>query len=381
VERTWTLAWERSRDLLVSTSAGYAGAVELRAHGRSRAFADRLRAEAARWSEAEGKARIESTLATWGALIGTVGAGMATALLLGTQLGPGRDLYQTFVLLLTAVPTLQTLVAGAGSVLRARDELDEAGRQLALGGAAAPEESDEALDAAAEIALRGIDFAYPDGEAKGAPVLRGLDLRLPAKGSVAVVGPNGAGKSTLLQLLVGVLPPDAGTITVGGQAARLDNRGFRERVAFVSQRPFELPESSVAENLRAFDPAVSDAALVQALETVDLWPALRSRATSDALALALPLAQLSSGQKRRVMLARALLRDADLLVLDEPEAHLDEESVQRLAALLTRLARERRLVAAVHDRALTGFADEVIALEGPDAQRTEAAPGSPGAKK
>jgi ABC-type transport system involved in cytochrome bd biosynthesis fused ATPase/permease subunit len=366
VERAWTLAWERSRELLVDVHAGHAGAVELRAHGRSRAFAERLRGEAARWSAAEGKARIESTLATWGALIGTLGAGLGAGVLLGARLAPGRDLYQTFLLVLAAIPTLQTLVSGAGNVLRARDELGEAGRQLELAREAGQEESDEALDAGAEIALAAIDYAYPAaGEGPGVPALRALDLRLPAKGSVAIVGPNGAGKTTLLQLLLGVLQPDRGTIRVGGQPARLDNRGFRERIAFVSQKPFELPEASVAENLRAFDGGPSDAALVAALDTVGLWPLLRGRAESDALALTLPLAQLSSGQKRRVMLARALLRDADLLVLDEPEAHLDAASVEQLSALLTRLARERRIVAVVHDRALTGFADQVITLEAP----------------
>jgi len=74
---------------------------------------------------------------------------------------------------------------------------------------------------------------------------------------------------------------------------------------------------------------------------------------------------LSRGQARRVMLARTLLREADLVVLDEPEAHLDAASVIELAEILKRVARERRVVAVVHDPVLAAFADRVIELRAP----------------
>src|SRR6185312_10237745 len=100
-------------------------------------------------------------------------------------------------------------------------------------------------------------------------------------------------------------------------------------------------------------------------DRVGLFATLRPRAGSDAGVLDLPYAGLSSGQARRVMLARALLRDADLLVLDEPEAHLDAAGVVELRELLARIAKERRVVAVVHDRALAAFADAILELETP----------------
>ncbi|MFO0761464.1 MAG: ATP-binding cassette domain-containing protein [Byssovorax sp.] len=365
VERAWTGAWKRSRALYVGVSAGFEGAIELRAHGQSRAYADRLRADLKRWSHDEGRARIESTIATWGALCVTLAVGLGAGWLFQTELPPGQDLARTLLLVLAAVPTLQTLVAGAGAMAGARDELHDIAARLDRVMRLPPEESDAPLDARAEIALSGVDYRYPANDVDDgsqAPVLRGLDLVLPPAESLAVVGPNGAGKTTLLHLLLGVLSPDRGAIAIDGQPARLDNRRFRARVAFVSQRPFTLPEASVAENLRAFDPGLSDARLIAALERAHVWETLRSRAEGDGAALALPLAQLSTGEARRVMLARALLREADLLVLDEPEAHLDRAGRADLLALLQDLARERRVIAVVHDRALASFADRVIEL-------------------
>jgi ABC-type transport system involved in cytochrome bd biosynthesis fused ATPase/permease subunit len=193
-----------------------------------------------------------------------------------------------------------------------------------------------------------------------------VSLTLPPGESLALVGANGAGKTTLLHVLLGVLPPDAGRVLVAGREARLDNRRFRARVAYLSQRPFEIAEGSLAENLRGLDPDLPDERLLAVLETVGLLAALRARAGDDAGALAIPYAALSRGQARRVMLARALLREGDLLVLDEPEAHLDAASVGELGALLRAVARERRVIAAVHDRELAAFADQVVELTPPE---------------
>jgi ABC-type transport system involved in cytochrome bd biosynthesis fused ATPase/permease subunit len=198
------------------------------------------------------------------------------------------------------------------------------------------------------------------------PAIDRVDLVLPARGSVAIAGPNGAGKTTLVHVLLGVVRPDRGRILVGGREARLDNRRFRARVAYLSQRPFELRQGSIGDNLRAFDASIPEARLLEVLGTVGLRDGLCARARDELGILALPYTGLSRGQARRVMLARALLREADLLVLDEPEAHLDAASVVELTAILKRVAKERRVVAVVHDRQLVAFADTVIELRAPE---------------
>ena len=364
---TWTKSWDRSRALFVDIAAGYEGAIDLRAHGRAGAHAERLRSEMRAWCEAEARARIASTVSTWGAFGATLVAAATVVWLSGGSLAPSGDLYRTSLLVLAAVPTLHTLISGVTNVLSARDDLDAAERQSALAAEAPVAESDEPLDAAAEIRFEAVGYSYAarDGETEPVVALEGVDLVLPARGSVAITGPNGAGKTTLVHLLLGVVRPDRGRILVGQREARLDNRSFRARVAYLSQRPFELRQGSIADNLRAFDAAITDARLLEALGTVGLRDVLRGRASDDAGVLALPYTGLSRGQARRVMLARALLRDADLLVLDEPEAHLDGAGVVELKGILKRVARERRVVAVVHDRQLVEFADEVVELRAP----------------
>ena len=384
VERAWTTSWERSRSLLTTAAAGWDGALDLRAHGRAHLFAARLRGEANGWSRAEGRARIISAIATWGALGATLAAAAVSAAALGGRFSPTQapgasgEVYLAFLLVLAAIPTLQALSGAVATIAASRDELVSAAQQLRIAAKATSAEADDPIDATAQIRLENVGYSYPPsagsgGEERGNEALRDVTLVLEPGESVAIVGPNGAGKTTLLHVLLGVLRPSRGQILVGGREARLDNRRFRERIAFLSQRPFALDGASIAENLRAFDPALPDARLITALGTVGLWSLLRARVATDAAALALPHAELSSGQSRRIMLARALLRDADLLVLDEPEAHLDAAGVDELATILRGVARERRIIAVVHDRALARFADRILEIAAPPAIRdTEA---------
>jgi ABC-type multidrug transport system fused ATPase/permease subunit len=388
VEAAWARVWDRSRALLEAIGAGYQGAIELRAHGRAGAFAAKLREDVITWSAAEGRARALSAASSWGALTATLAAALATSALLTPGLlkkGQEGEVYKIFLLVLAAIPTLQALVGGIANMLYARDELESAHRQRALAASIHLDAIDEPIDATAEVRLDGVSYSYPSTSPRAAeastphppvtaealPALRDVSIAIPPRASLAILGPNGAGKTTLLYVLLGIARPDAGRILVGGREARLDNRRWHERVAFLSQRPFELKDASIADNLLAFDPGASSARLISALQTVGLWEVLRARASSDDAALSLPYAELSRGQSRRVMLARALLRDADLLILDEPEAHLDAESVGELRSILERLSAGRRVIAAVHDPVLAGFTDRVLEL-----RPTERPPGS-----
>ncbi len=369
VSAAWTAAVDRLRALFTSVAAGWEGAVDLRAHGRASAYAARLREQMSTWSVYEGRARVATTVSTWGSFAVTLGTAAAIVALSPGTFEPGVDPYRLSLLVLAAVPTLHTLVSGVSNLLAARSTLASTARQLALAEAAALGESDAPIDSAGEVRLEGVGYSYPGagGENDSPPVaaLNGLDLALPAHGSVAITGPNGAGKTTLAHVLLGVVRPDRGRILVAGREATLDNRRFRSRVAYLSQRPFQVTDGTLADNLRAFDADLPDERLLEALAVVGLRDSLAARARSDAELLALPYRALSRGQSRRVMLARALLRDTDLLVLDEPEAHLDAASTIELAAILKRIASARRVVAVVHDRELLGFADQVVELAPP----------------
>jgi len=374
VERAWTRAWERSSALLGAVDAGYQGAIDLRAHGRAQPYTASLRRDLNEWSRLEGRARVLSVASSWGALGATLAAGLGASALLGYGLSQQANVYRAFLLILAAIPTLQTLTSGVSNLAHAHGELENAARQRAIAAAASVAECDETIDATGELRLDHVAYAYPTHVAPHddtnatedkALALRDVSLVLPPRESIAVMGNNGAGKTTLLYLLLGVVRPDRGRVLLDGHPVRLDNRRFHERIAFLSQRPFALPEASVAENLRAFDPDLPDERLIAALETVGVFTALRARAATDEGALSIAYGQLSSGQARRVMLARALLRDADLVALDEPDAHLDAARVADLAALLPRIARERRVLAVLHHRSLASLADRVIELAPP----------------
>ncbi|MGM0819508.1 MAG: ATP-binding cassette domain-containing protein, partial [Actinomycetota bacterium] len=177
---------------------------------------------------------------------------------------------------------------------------------------------------------------------------------------------TGAGKSTVLSLLLGFAAPSAGRVTLleagsgGLDLDAVDLDAWRAQVAWVPQRP-HLLAGSLADNVRLADPRADDAAVARALAAAgaDFVDALPE-------GLATPLGErgvgLSAGQRRRVALARAFLRDAPLVLLDEPTADLDVDSEEAVRAALARLAAGRTLVVVTHRLALAERADRVAVL-------------------
>jgi len=360
VEAAWGRAFDHARALLSGASAGLSGAVELVAHGQAQVFLDKLKDDVRAWSSAELGARTASALSSWGALVSTLAAALGAASLTGTTFalaGGDRDVYRAFLLVFSAIPTLQLLLSGIASLSYAHEELlfvkallDEAETSPGM----TFEVKGKTLDPRAEIRLDQVSFTYParEGALATKPAVRSISLELKAGESLAILGPNGSGKTTLLYLLLGLARPNEGSMLVGGEDVSKSGGTFGGRVAFVSQKPFEPPDATIAEALRAFQRDATDEQLHKALVEVGL-----------SVELDRPLVSLSRGQHRRSMIARALVQEADLVVLDEPEAHLDEASVKELGALLRRLAKDKRVIAAIHDRAAIGFAHRVIELE------------------
>ena len=208
------------------------------------------------------------------------------------------------------------------------------------------------------IEFRSVAFTYPG---RPSPVLARLDLVLEPGEQVALVGPSGAGKSTLLALLLRFVAPDAGSIVVGGvDLAGADPAAWRRQVAWVPQRP-HLFRGTVADNLRMGDPDARDDALQSALELVGLERLAEGLAT--------PVGEhgltLSVGERQRVALARAVLRDAPLVLLDEPTAHLDPTAVTALRRSLGPWLARRTVVLAAHQSDLLERVDRTVELVAP----------------
>jgi ABC-type multidrug transport system fused ATPase/permease subunit len=211
------------------------------------------------------------------------------------------------------------------------------------------------------IRFEHVSFAYP---ARDTLVLDALDLELRPGETLALVGASGAGKSTVASLLLLLARPASGRVTVGGaDLAERDAEAWRRELAWVPQRP-TIFNGTVAENIRLGLPGADDEAVRRAAE----------QAGADRFVHTLPAAYdtvvgdggrpLSAGERRRLALARAFVRDAALVVLDEPTADLDPESAELVAHAVDRLRRGRTVLLIAHRHELARFADRVVVLAG-----------------
>jgi thiol reductant ABC exporter CydD subunit len=211
----------------------------------------------------------------------------------------------------------------------------------------------------AVVRFEAVSFAYPS---RPGQVLDGLDLELYPDETVALVGPSGSGKTTVASLLLRFVDPDQGRISVGGlDLVHCRADVWREQIAWVPQRP-TIFRGTIADNIRlgdlgATERAVRDAAVL---------------AGADRFIQALPFGYetlvgdggrpLSAGESRRLALARAFVRNAPLVVLDEPTADLDRKSAAVIAESVERLRAGRMVLLIAHRPELVEHADRVVLL-------------------
>jgi ATP-binding cassette subfamily C protein CydD len=213
---------------------------------------------------------------------------------------------------------------------------------------------------APQITLQNLCYTYPGG---GRPAVSGIDLTLPARGTTALVGTSGSGKSTLAGLLLRFLEPDEGGITVNGvPIGALTPERWRENVAYVPQSPY-LFYGTVAENIRLARPDAGQkeveraAGLAGATEFIDGLPQGYDTQLGERGA------RLSAGQAQRIAIARAFLKDAPFLILDEPASSLDPESERRIEEAVEYLARDKTVLVVAHRLNTARAAGRVVVLE------------------
>ena len=211
----------------------------------------------------------------------------------------------------------------------------------------------------ATVRLDRVSFAYPG---RPIPVLDEFELELSPGEAVALVGESGAGKSTVASLLLGLLSPTTGAVTVGGtdlRECRLEE--WRRQLAWVPQHP-SLFRGTVADNIRLGDPDADEEAIVRAARLAGADGFIRALPEGYATVLGDGERSLSPGERRRIGLARAFLRDAPLVILDEPTADLDPTSVSIVAAAVRRLRTGRTMLVIAHRPELVRDADRIVRM-------------------
>ncbi|MCY9877253.1 cysteine/glutathione ABC transporter ATP-binding protein/permease CydC [Vibrio natriegens] len=194
-----------------------------------------------------------------------------------------------------------------------------------------------------DIEFKNISFAYPDGQQK---VLNDLSLSLPLGSKTAVVGQTGSGKSTLIQLLCRYWDVDQGEVRIGGASLKSwGESDLRSAITVVSQR-VDVLNGTLRDNLLMAAPDATDEQLADILTQVDLGGLLEEPGLSAWLGDG--GRQLSGGEKRRIGIARALLRDAPILLLDEPTEGLDKRTEQKVMALFNQHFANKTVVFITH---------------------------------
>ncbi len=211
--------------------------------------------------------------------------------------------------------------------------------------------------------FNAVRFGYTPGRV-GRPVLDGVDLHLAPGRRVAVIGPSGAGKSTLLALALRFWDVQGGQITLDGMDIRhLPQEAVRSRMALVDQQP-HLFAGTIAENLLLARPNATDSQLWQALQTARLDEFVATLPDGLQTYVGEGALCLSGGQARRLAVARAVLKDAPILLLDEPATGLDPDTEAQMMAALDYAMRGRAVLMITHR--LTGLEqwDEILVLKG-----------------
>ena len=209
-----------------------------------------------------------------------------------------------------------------------------------------------------EIKYERVNYSYADR----APVLHDFSLTLPAGSVTALVGHTGAGKTTIANLLLRYYDVSTGEVTLGGiDLRKLDLQALRENVGLVSQEPF-LFDGTVAENLSLARPGATEEEIIEALRAAAAWEFVRRLPDGMHTTIGERGVRLSQGEKQRLTIARVILRNPPLVILDEATASVDTVTEAAIQHALQRLMQNRTTLVIAHRLSTVRRADQIVVL-------------------
>jgi ATP-binding cassette, subfamily C, bacterial CydD len=358
--------WEALSGLAHHFADVVRGLPTLRAFNRSHAQGEQIELVSERYRAATmGTLRVAFLSGTVLELAATLGVALL-AVTVGVRLVDGGLDFRAGLTVLVLAPELYLPIRNLAAQFHASaDGAAVAGRLLDLIEAppalAVRRRLREAPDLrTATVRLERVSLWYPG---RTSPALDDLDLELIPGKTVALVGPSGAGKSTIASLLLLLAQPTEGRVLADGfDAATFDPATWRRQLAWLPQRP-SLLRGTVAENIRLSDPSArfervrSAAALAGADGFIEALPHGYETVVGDGGR------PLSAGQARRLALARVFLREASLVILDEPTAHLDADSADRVAATIAERRGDCTMLLITHSPELSAHCERIVRIE------------------
>jgi thiol reductant ABC exporter CydD subunit len=299
-------------------------------------------------------------------LAATLGTALV-AVTVGVRLIGGGLTLRAGLIVLLLTPELYAPLRALGSLFHAStDGLAAAGRILdVLGTESSAPAGHRAPGTWQQVALAGVTVEHPD---RGGAVLHDVDLELRRGELVVLTGASGAGKSTVAALLLGLRRPDTGSVLVDGRdLATLDLGDWRREIGWLPQRP-TMFRGTVRENIALGHPTASTNRVEAAAELAGVGEVVAELRRGYDTVIGPGGRGLSAGEQRRIALARALLAEPTLLVLDEPFAHLDPESSAVVAHAIARVAPGRAVLVIDHDPHLLTLAHRTVTLPLPQSQ-------------